>query len=174
MTEHDAATESDDAPAAGQEPPPSPPVLEYASPRGGEATRGQKIAWILYDWANSGYGLIFGGPLFTTVFIAKLLPRQPDWPRDPALPPEATVTGLTIGGSQVGGDSVLALLVALVAFLTCVAAPVLGALADLRGLQKSLFVAFATTGSILAMSAGLLLPGDGGGRWVLAAVLYVS
>src|SRR5690606_504590 len=115
-----------------------------------------------------------GGPLFTTVFIARLLPAQPDWERDPALPADAVVTGLTIGGARIGGDSVLALLVALVALLTCVGAPVLGALADLRGWQKGLFVAFATAGSILAMSTAFLLPGDGQGRWLLAAVIYVA
>jgi UMF1 family MFS transporter len=159
-------------------PPPAPagaaaPVLEYASP-GLRASRGQSLAWILYDWANSGFGLIFGGPLFTTVFIARLLPAQPTWARDPSLPPEDVPTGLTILGSQIGGDSVLALLVALVALLTCVGAPVLGALADLRGWQKGLFIAFATTGSLLAMSTAILLPGDGGGRWLLAAVIYVA
>ncbi len=146
--------------------------LDYAAEAG--VTRAQKLAWVVYDWANSGFGLIFGGPLFTTVFIARLLPQQPDWPRDDSLPVEAVPTGLTILGARIGGDSVLALLVALVALLTCVGAPVLGALADLRGWQKGLFVAFALTGSLLAMSTAILLPGDGGGRWALAAVIYVA
>lgn len=154
--------------------PADPLALEYEPAVAGEATRAQKFAWILYDWANSGFGLIFGGPLFTTIFIAKLLPKQADWPRDPSLPADASVTGLVIAGQQIGGDSVLALLVALVALLTCIGAPVLGALADLRGWQKPLFVAFAIAGSLLAMSTAILLPGDGGGRWVIAAVIYVA
>lgn len=154
--------------------PADPLALEYEPAPVAEATRAQKFAWILYDWANSGFGLIFGGPLFTTIFIARLLPRQPDWPRDPSLPADASVTGLVIAGQQIGGDSVLALLVALVALLTCIGAPVLGALADLRGWQKPLFVAFAVAGSLLAMSTAILLPGDGGGRWVIAAVIYVA
>ena len=139
-----------------------------------EGTPAQKLAWVLYDWANSGYGLIFGGPLFTTVFIAKLLPEQPGWPRDSSLSADAIVTGVTILGRPLGGDSFLALLVALVALLTCLGAPVLGALADLRGWQKGLFIAFTLVGSLLAMSAAVLIPGDGGGRWAVAAVLYVA
>lgn len=138
-----------------------------------EASFAQKAAWVMYDWANSGFGLVFGGPLFTTIFIAKLLPQQPGWPRDPALPPENVVTGLTLLGHDLGGDSLLALLVAMVALATCIGAPVLGALADQKGWQKSLFVSFATAGSLLAMSTAFLLPADGGGRWEVAAVLYV-
>ena len=167
-----SAPDQDPAPTAA-----APVELDYRTPPltpEGEATLPQKIAWITYDWSSSGFGLIFGGPLFTTVFIARLLPEQAGWARDPSLPPQASVTGLTILGQQVGGDSVLALLVALVALLTCVGAPVLGALADLRGNQKSLFIAFAVAGSVLAMSTAVLLPGDGGGRWALAAVIYVA
>lgn len=153
---------------------PEPLALDYASAAPPEATFAQKLAWIFYDWSSSGFGLIFGGPLFTTIFIARMLPKQPDWPRDPSLAADAPVTGLTLLDQQVGGDSVLALLVALVALLTCLGAPVLGALADLRGSQKSLFVTFATVGSLLAMSSALLFPGNGQGRWQIAAILYVA
>lgn len=177
------ASSAGDEPLAADAPParadaelaPSPATLhDFPQPPDTEATLPQKLAWVLYDWSSSGFGLIFGGPLFTTIFIARLLPQQPAWPRDPALPADASVTGLLIAGQQVSGDGVLALLVALVALMTCLGAPVLGALADLRGSQKSLFVGFATTGSLLAMSAALLLPGDGGGRWLTAAILYVA
>ncbi len=168
------AVPNDDAPVG----PPAADLMPAAdldpAAAGTEATPAQKGAWILYDWANSGFGLIFGGPIFTAVFIGSLLPAQPTWERDAALPEDQTVRGLVIAGVQWGGDSLLALLVALVALLTCVGAPVLGALADLRGWQKGLFVIFATAGSVLAMSTAILLPGDGQGRWLLAAVIYVA
>jgi UMF1 family MFS transporter len=178
---HHAAVSAPETPPPDPPPAPSPaqqaaaPVeLDYLPAVATEATAGQKLAWVLYDWANSGFGLIFGGPIFTAVFIGTLLPAQPTWERDPSLPADQTVRGLVIGRIEMGGDSLLALLVALVALLTCIGAPVLGALADLRGWQKGLFILFAAAGAVLAMSTAILLPGDGQGRWLIAAVVYVA
>ena len=55
----------------------APDVLDYAPPAVREATTLQKISWAMCDWANSGYGLIVVGPVFSPYFINALLPRLP-------------------------------------------------------------------------------------------------
>ena len=42
------------------------------------ATAIQKISWVLYDWANSGYGLIVISAVFSPYFIRQLLPVIPE------------------------------------------------------------------------------------------------
>ena len=142
------------------------PVLSYESPPvGTEGTFAQKAAWAMYDWANSGYGLIILGPLFSPYFIGELLPEQAKLP----IVDGTASHGLAIGGSAFPGSGVVALMVALSALLITVAAPVLGAVADLKGWTKRLFVLHATLGSIAATACLFLGPG----RWLLGAMIYV-
>ncbi len=132
--------------------------------------RPRQIAWVLYDWANSGYGLVWS-VLFSAVFVGAMLPKQPGWPRRLADGEEMVVTGLMLLGKEVPGSAVFAVLVSIVATLTVLTAPVLGALADAKGWQKRMLVITATAGSVLAMATAFV-PGESW-TWVAAAVLYV-
>ena len=130
----------------------------------------QRAAWVLYDWANSGYGLVWGS-LFPQVFIRGMLPEQPAWPPMIVDGQPQIATGLTLLGASVPGSAVFALLVAGVAIVTVLSAPVLGALADARGWQRPLFIATATVGPLVAMLAAFW-PVDSGVSWILAAIVY--
>ena len=148
--------------------PPMPdalPVLDDATPPAGEATLAQKAAWAMYDWANSGFGLIILGPLFSPYFIGELLPVQPGLP----VVDGTASHGLAIGSQVFPGSGVVALMVALSALMITVAAPVLGAVADLKGWTKRLFVIHAALGSLAATAAVFLTPGN----WQLGVLIYV-
>lgn len=148
-----------------------PDTLSYETPSPAGASFSRKAAWAMYDWANSGYGLVWGS-IFPKVFIAAMLPQQLDWPRRPAVEGDPEVaTGLLLLGLQVPGSAVFALLVAGVAIATVLTAPVLGALADARGWQKRLFVLTASAGATVSMAAAFL-PTGGGRAWIGAAAIY--
>ena len=149
-----------------------PEALEYAPADEPTSTRAQRVAWMLYDWANSGYGLIWG-VIFPEVFVKIMLPEQPTWPRREMKGEMEIVTGLNVFGGQMPGSSVFALIVSAVAFCTVLCAPVLGAVADGRGWQKRMFVGFATVGSLIAMAA-VFLPVGQGVAWPIAMVLHFA
>ena len=129
--------------------------------------RWRRFAWVLYDWANSGFGLIVIGPLFQSYFSDRLMPERREWM---AAGQEIVPHGLEVLGVRAASSSVLAILVAAVAAMICVAAPVLGALADRRGLQKPLFVGFATAGALVTLLAAFLIDG----AWLAGAAIYVA
>lgn len=124
-----------------------------------DAPARKKISWVLYDWANSGYGLIVIGPVFSPYFIKALLP---------ALEEGSDQRGLWMFGTWVPGSAVMALLTSVSMALMAVAAPVLGAVADIKGWTKRLLMTFGISGAILAMGMMFLSPG----QWMLGAVLY--
>jgi len=131
-----------------------------------EGTAAQKVAWCLYDWANSGFALIMTGPLFSPYFVGKLLPEQPSLPmeRDGSF-----VNGLMWGTTFVPATAVFGVLTAIVALMVTVSAPLLGALADLRGWAKGLLITCASAGSAVACFAYFLSPG----AWVFGAIIYI-
>ncbi len=145
-------------------------TLDYETPVQADDRRRQ-VAWILYDWANSGYGLVWS-VLFSAVFVGSMLPKQPDWPMRDVAGEQMVVTGLNLLGQQVPGSAVFAILVSIVATLTVLTAPVLGALADAKGWQRPLLVATASAGSVVAMGH-VLVPTGWAYTWVASAVLYV-
>ena len=128
---------------------------------GGEGTRWQKLAWVMYDWANSGYGLVVVGPVFSPYFISQLLPLFPG---------SADDRGIVAWGVRIPGSAMMGLLNSLSMGLMAVGAPVLGAVADIRGWTRRLLIVSATVGSVLAMLMWFLEPG----RWVLGATLFVA
>ena len=128
---------------------------------------GPRAAWVAYDWANSGFGLIMLGPVFAPYFIGTLLPEL-GLADDGAMNHGLTPLGVTMRGSAVVG-----ILTSLVALAVAVSAPVLGALADQRGWTKRLFVATATLGPAVAVLAALT-PLFGAAGWVWAAGCYVA
>ena len=141
--------------------PPPPPPADLSTPA-------QKLAWVLYDWANSGYGLILLGPLFTPYFVGNLLPAQASLPVIDGQPGHGLHLGPLFG--VVPGSSVVALMISTTALLVSVGAPVLGAIADLKGWTRALFVWHAAVGAVIATLAGLLGPG----QWGWGAAVYVA
>lgn len=125
-----------------------------------EATFAQKVAWVMYDWANSGYGLIIVGPVFAPFFIKVLLPP---------LAEGSDQHGLIVGGTIIRASAITAVLTSMSMALMAIGAPMLGAIADIKGWTKRLLIVFACTGSLLTMGMIVLRPGN----WVLGGALYV-
>lgn len=126
----------------------------------GEGTWLQKASWVLYDWANSGYGLVVLGPAFQPYFINSLLPLLPGNDID---------HGLVAFGITMPASAIMALLTSISMAMMAVAAPVLGAIADIKGWTKRLFASFGIVGALLAMSMVFLSDG----QWLLGATLYL-
>lgn len=127
----------------------------------------QKIAWVLCDWANSGFGLIIMGPLFSPYFVGSLLPQQASLP---VRADGSISTGLAIGSLVLPASAVFAVLTSIVALSVTLTSPPLGALADLRGHTKRLFVSFVIAGSVISMACVFL----DAGRWLLGSFIYVA
>ena len=102
---------------------PTPPETHH------EATFWQKTAWVLYDWANSGYGLIVVGPVFAPFFIKVLLPP---------LSAGSEEHGLVWGGTVIRASAITAVLTSMSMALMAIGAPMLGAVADIKGWTRRL------------------------------------
>lgn len=151
------------------EPAAAPETLEHRSPPPppGEATALQKISWVLYDWANSGYGLIVVTAVFGPYFVSALLPVLPELGTTPQ---GDGIHGLRIGQTAYRGISIFGFLTSISMLLMAVGAPVLGAVADIKGWTRKLMAVFGVAGAVLTMAMIFLTPG----RWLLGAVLYVT
>jgi len=126
----------------------------------GEATFAAKASWVLYDWANSGYGLVVITAVFPSFFISRLLPSLPG-SADP---------GIVVAGTELPGDAVIGILNSLSMLLMALGAPVLGAIADIRGWAKRLLIVSATAGSLFTLLMYLLGPGD----WLWGSLLFTG
>jgi UMF1 family MFS transporter len=127
------------------------------------STRAQRIAWVLYDWGNSGFGMIGIGVVFSNAFISTLAPIH-------TRADGSTLRAVTLLGQVIPADGFFAVLTALSAVLIVLTAPLLGAIADVKGWGKSMLVVSATLGAAIAMSMGFIGPGD----WILGSVLYIA
>jgi UMF1 family MFS transporter len=143
--------------------PTTPPVDPSDEPHH-EATFWQKAAWVMYDWANSGFGLIITGPLFQPYFIGQLLPKLPE-----GAGAAEDRSGFVIGGTVIPASAVVALMTATTAALVALAAPVLGAIADIKGWTRRLFILHALVGGGIALGTIFLSPG----QWPLAIPIYI-
>ena len=138
--------------------------MTETAPAPREATALQKFSWVMYDWANSGYGLIVITAVFAPYFVSALLPE---------LPPDEkgnVLRGLQLGGLRLQGSAVYGLLTSLSMALMALGAPILGAVADIKGWTRRMLSAFGVAGALLAMGMYFLAPG----RWLLGAVLFVT
>ena len=97
-------------------------------------------SWIMYDWANSVYATNIMAAIFPTIFVAFAGDQGDIW------------WGY--------GTSIATLIVALLA-------PVLGAIADYKGMKKKLFTAFMLLGVVF--TATMAMTGD----WRLMLVGYI-
>jgi UMF1 family MFS transporter len=138
---------------------------ETEGPRGSFA---QKAAWVLYDVGNSGFGMTVAGVLFSVYFNRHLVPEHAG-AAEGAQATEAVVRGVKIFGQVVPGDGVFAILAAMTALMVTFAAPVLGAMADVKGWTRRLLIIHATGGSLAAMLTAILSPG----QWIMGAMIYV-
>jgi UMF1 family MFS transporter len=146
------------------DPPPMAQVLDYVAPQQpAEASMAQKVAWVLYDWANSGYGLIVTGVLFSNYFITTLLPPLPEGAA------KEGASGLVVGSVTMPASAVIGVMTSIIALLVSVSAPVLGALADIRGWTKGLLILTATAGSVLAMLCVTFAEA----QWLWAGIVYI-
>ena len=84
-------------------------------------------SWIMYDWANSVYATNIMAAIFPTIFVA-------------------------IAGAA--GDIWWGYATSIATFLTAILAPVLGALADYKGMKKKLFTLFMLFGVIFTAVIG--------------------
>ncbi len=97
-------------------------------------------SWILYDWANSVYATNIMAAIFPTIFVAFAGDKGDIW------------WGY--------GTSIATLIVALLA-------PILGSIADYKGMKKKLFTLFMLLGVVF--TASMALTGD----WRLMLVGYI-
>ncbi len=96
-------------------------------------------SWILYDWANSVYATIIMAAIFPTYFAA--------------IAPE--------------GDVWWAWGTSIATFVIAVLAPILGAIADYRGMKKKLFSTFLIVGLVFTTSMAIT------NNWKLILVGYI-
>jgi UMF1 family MFS transporter len=148
------------------EPTPAAPI-QHGPATPPEASALQKVSWVLYDWANSGYGLVVISAVFSPYFIKSLLPALPELGTDPN---GDVRTGLRIGDTAYQASAIFAWLTSISMAMMAIGAPVLGAVADIKGWTRRLMTLFGVAGAAITMGMVFVTPG----RWLLGAVLYVT
>jgi UMF1 family MFS transporter len=137
---------------------PAPPATGMTS------TRGERVGWYSYSWANHGFitvaGAVFLGPFL--VSAAKVAA---------GCDPGDSCKGHYVHplGIPVAAGSYFSYLVTLGTLLTVVILPLVGALADRYGNRKRMLIGFAYLGAL--STCGLVFVT--GGRYVLGGVLYL-
>ena len=101
----------------------------------------QEWAWIFYDWANSIYATNIMAAIFPTIFV-------------------------NIAGEA--GDLWWGYGTSIATFVVALLAPVLGAVADFRGMKKKLFTVFMLTGVVFTFLIALVM-----NNWRLMLVGYI-
>jgi UMF1 family MFS transporter len=120
-------------------------VLARLLARVGLVTPEQR-AWASYDWANSAY--------FTTIVTAVFPAFYATYAADGLEPAEATARFAAITTVSVA--------------VIAVASPILGAIADFRGIKKRLLFAFM----LIGVAAAAAMAGIQRGDWLLASILF--
>ena len=98
-------------------------------------------SWIMYDWANSIYATNIMATIFPTIFV-------------------------TIAGAE--GDIWWGYGTSIATFLGAVLAPLLGAVADYKGMKKKLFTGFMLLGVVFTLFIALVM-----NNWHLMLVGYI-
>ncbi|MDC7234212.1 MAG: MFS transporter [Spirochaetales bacterium] len=105
-------------------------------------------SWVLYDWANSAYSITITTAIFP-LFFGQIA-------REGGLSDTASTAVLGYG------NSLYALVIALLA-------PILGTMADYKGMRKKFFTTFLIVGTAATALMILIQPG----AWIPAIVLYI-
>lgn len=107
----------------------------------------EESSWIRYDWASSAYSIIISTAVFPLFYKAT-----------------ATNAGVSLANST----AYLGYTIAIATFILALIGPILGTIADYKGMKKRFFSIFFTLGvSFTAMLA--FVPGD---NWLLMLIVY--
>ena len=101
-------------------------------------------SWIMYDWANSIYATNIMAAIFPTIFVN------------------------IAGGTGSMGDKWWGYGTSIATFIVAILAPLLGAVADYKGMKKKLFTAFMFTGVVFTFLIALVM-----NSWQLMLVGYI-
>lgn len=107
----------------------------------------QESSWIRYDWASSAYSIIISTAVFPLFYKAT-----------------ATNAGVSLSNST----AYLGYTIAIATFILALIGPILGTIADYKGMKKRFFTIFFTLGvTFTAMLA--FVPSD---NWLMMLVIY--
>ena len=101
-------------------------------------------SWIMYDWANSVYATNIMAAIFPIIFVS------------------------IAGGSGSTGDIWWGYGISIATFIVAVLAPILGAVADFKGMKKKLFTVFLLIGVVFTFLIALVM-----NDWRLMLVGYI-
>ncbi|MGA4718966.1 MFS transporter [Fictibacillus nanhaiensis] len=107
----------------------------------------EENSWMYYDWANSAYSIIISTAVFPLFFKAA-----------------ATNAGVSSSDST----AYLGYTIAIATFILAMLSPVLGTIADYKGLKKRFFTFFFALG-LISTAALAFIPSD---QWLLLLVFY--
>lgn len=102
---------------------------------------------MFYDWANSAYSIIITTAVFPLFY-------------------KSVATGA--GVSEVNSTAYLGYTVAIATFILAMIGPILGTIADYRGLKKKFFIAFFLIGSLSTVSLAFVPDGS----WLPLLIIY--
>jgi UMF1 family MFS transporter len=104
-------------------------------------------SWMLYDWANSAYSIIITTAVFPIFY-------------------KTVATDAGVSSTQ--STAYLGYTVAIATFILAMIGPILGTIADYRGLKKKFFLAFFLIGSLSTISLAFVP----GGMWLPLLIIY--
>ncbi|WAA08838.1 MFS transporter [Fervidibacillus albus] len=105
-------------------------------------------SWMIYDWATSAYSIIITTAIFPIYYKAV-----------------AQQTGVSAADST----AFYSYSVSIATFILAMLGPILGTIADYKGMKKKFFLFFFLLGSISTLSL-LFVPSD---QWLLLLIIYV-
>ncbi|MFD1205907.1 MULTISPECIES: MFS transporter [Sporosarcina] len=104
-------------------------------------------SWMFYDWANSAYSIIITTAVFPLYYKS---------------------VASEAGVSATNSTAYLGYTVAIATFILAMIGPILGTIADYKGLKKKFFIAFFLMGSLATISLAFV-PGD---TWLPLLIIY--
>ncbi|MBW8351594.1 MFS transporter [Bacillus sp. IITD106] len=108
----------------------------------------EENSWIMYDWGNSAYSIIITSAVFPIFYKS---------------------VAASAGVSAVNSTAYLGYTIAIATFILAMLSPILGTIADYKGLKKKFFTFFFVMG-ICATAMLAFVPGD---QWLLLLILYM-
>jgi len=114
--------------------------------RKGRYTKTEK-SWMMYDWANSAYSIIITTAVFPIFY-------------------KSVATDAGVSSTQ--STAYLGYTVAIATFILAMIGPILGTIADYRGLKKKFFLAFFLIGSLSTISLAFVPSGT----WLPLLIIY--
>jgi MFS transporter, UMF1 family len=115
---------------------------------------GQVWAWATYDFANSAFATTIAAVIFNTYYAGVVAGGS---------------AGVALFGTRVPGTTLFTFFVAASMVIIAVAAPILGTLADLAGLKRTMLAAHLALGVI----STVLLATVHEGNWLWGGILFV-